>query len=75
MKIRSWGFGSRNHLPTEALASADSLYNVLRRYIGVGLGVAPPLRVEPAWEVGGPFPPLSNRVMFATGETELIISF
>ena len=24
-------------------------YNVLRRYIGIGFWVAPPLRVEPGW--------------------------
>lgn len=36
-------------LPTETLASADSLFNLLRRYIGIGFCVAPPLKVEPCW--------------------------
>ena len=64
-----WGLGFRNHLPNEALASADNLYNSLGRYIGIGFRVFPPLRVEPCWEVGEPFPPDANRVMSAHGET------
>ena len=49
------GEGSETTLPTEALASADNLYNVLRRYIRIGFWVAPPLRVGSGW-YGGRFP-------------------
>ena len=69
MKILTGGLGFRNHLPTEALASANNLYNGLGRYIGIGFRVFPPLRVEPGWEMWEPFSPDTNRVMSAHGET------